>query len=170
MSLAVLYGILVLGLYWHFRWALLNSHNDAGTPGPVATAIRGVIVAAVTLASAALAGGSDGIAGVVLWMFAVGLALGSSLTPPPRATDLGGPNTYGEQLYERIAVSVLLEHPLQHAGPVRPDERVVVRRSDGESAAEAFHGVQQAGCVFPERARGEIPGHAGRQPGLSRRL
>ena len=101
MSLAVLYGILVVGLYSHFRWALLNSHNHAGSPGAVATAIRAAIVAAVILTSAALAGGSEGIVGPVLWMFAIGFAFGPSLTPP-RATDLGGPNTLGELLYERV--------------------------------------------------------------------
>lgn len=101
MSLTALYGVLVVGLYWHFRWALLNSHNHSATPGAVAIALRAGILAAVILTSAALTGSGDGMTGSVMWMFAIGFAFGPSLTPP-RATDLGGANTLGELLEERV--------------------------------------------------------------------
>ena len=52
IAVAVLYGVVFLGLHAHFRWALLNSHNHARSPGAVGTATRAGIVAAVILTSA----------------------------------------------------------------------------------------------------------------------
>ena len=99
--MVVLLLFVAVGLYFHFRWALLNTRNHAGTPGLVSTALRAVFIAVLILTAPALTANQEGIAGPMVWMFAIGFAFGPSLTPP-RATDLGGSYTIWELFYDRV--------------------------------------------------------------------
>ncbi len=75
-----LYGILALALYFHFRWALLDTHFFDRTPGIVWIAVRSLITATGIFVAAGLSLSGYQTSSGLLWMSAIGYAFAPSLT------------------------------------------------------------------------------------------
>ena len=85
-----------LSLYFHFRWALLNTHDASAWPSAIAILARVIAVIFMALCAIVLQQSHQDTAAAVLWTFVVGFSFGPVLDPPFHIKD------QYEDLYEKL--------------------------------------------------------------------